>query len=139
MRYLINICALFFLTNLAMGQVQVFDSDGSLDFEYVEQIDSLDNAAKMKISLNDFRAHISRELNYPKNSRLTGNKGLVIAKFYIDNFGKTSRLTIIKSVNEKLDTEAKRVIESFKKWPVPRYKGKNLHFEIVVPINFKLS
>jgi len=139
MKHLINIFAICLLTNLAIGQVQVFDASGKLDFEYVEQIDSLDNAAKMKTSLNDFRAYISRELNYPKNSRSTGNEGLVIAKFYIDNFGKTSRLTIIQSVNEKLDSEAKRVIKSYKKWPVPRYKGKNSHFEVVVPINFRLS
>lgn len=139
MKYLINIFALFFLTNLAIGQVQVYDSNGKLDFEYVEQIDSLDNAEKMKISLNDFRNHISRELKYPKNSKMTGTEGQVIAKFYIDNLGKTSKLTILKSVNEKLDNEAKRVIKSYKKWPIPIYKGKNSYFEIVVPINFRLS
>jgi protein TonB len=66
-------------------------------------------------------------------------EGKVIAKFYIDNSGKISRLTILKSVNEELDNEAKRVIESYRKWPIPRYKGKNSNFEIVIPINFILD
>ena len=139
MKHLIYIFALCLLTNLATGQVQVFDSSGKVDFDYIEKIENLDNTNKLKISLNDFRDHISRELKYPKHSKMTGNEGMVIVKFYINKLGKATRLTFIKSVNEKLDTEAKRVIESYKKWPVPRYKGKKSHFEVVVPINFRLS
>jgi len=125
--------------NNIIGQVQIYDSNGNFEFEYVLLSDSLDNAAKMKISLSDFRNHISQKLKYPKNSRMAEIEGKVIAKFYIDNSGSVSRLTILKSVNEELDNEAKRVIESYRNWPVPRYKGKNSNFEIVIPINFILD
>ena len=122
-----------------IGHIQVFDSSGKFDYEYISAPDSLDNASQMKASLIDFTNHISKNIKYPENSNRIGIEGEVRAKFHIDASGKLSRLTLTETVYEELDNEAIRVIESFNKWPIPKYKGKNTTLVIVAPIVFRLT
>jgi TonB family protein len=125
--------------NHIIGPIQAFDSNGKFDYEYISVLDSLDNASEMEVSLTDFRNHISQKINYPKHSRRAEIEGKVMVQFSIDASGKGSRLRLTKAVYKDLDREAIRVIESFNKWPIPKYKGKNTNLMLVAPIEFRLA
>lgn len=126
-------------SNNLIGQVKSYDSNGKFDLEYMVLFDSLDNSGAFQLSLSNFRTHISRKLKYPKNARIAEIHGRVMTKFYINNLGQLERFSILQSVNNDLDNEAKRVITTFNKWPIPMYKGKSTFVEIYMPINFSLD
>ena len=128
-----------FKNDHVIGHIQVFDSTGKFDYEYISELDSLDNASQMKVSLSHLRNHIAKEVKYPEKANRMGIEGKVMVRFSVDASGKVTRLTLTKRVYKELDNEAIRVIESFKKWPVPTYKGKNTNLVIVTPIDFRLA
>ncbi len=127
-----------FKNNNILGLVEKFDTKGNLDLQYIVITDSLDNAKEFHTRINDFRYFVEHKIRYPKNSRNDLIEGEVLTKFYINKKGDVERLTILKSKNEELDNKAKRVILSYKKWPIPIYKGEATYIEFIFPVIFAL-
>ena len=128
-----------YIDNNSTGLIRTYDSNGNIDLEYIYKIDSLDNSMKFKSRINDFRYHVGNNLRYPENARKAFIEGTVMTKFYINKQGEIDRFEITESVNDLLDKEAERVIRSFKKWPIPKYKGENTFIELTFPVVFYLQ
>lgn len=124
--------------NNSVGLIRKYNSQGDLELEYIYKIDSLDNSKKFMSRINDFQYYVSNNLRYPELSRKASIEGKVMTKFYINNEGKVEGLEITESVNSQLDNEAKRVITSYKKWPIPLYKGNSTYIELSFPVIFML-
>ncbi|MBN2260296.1 MAG: TonB family protein [Clostridiales bacterium] len=124
--------------NKIVGLIQNYDTTGKFEFEYIYDIDSLDNSKRFKQCINNFGYYVSKNLKYPKNSLMSEIEGKVLTQFFIDNTGNITKFSIVKSVNEELDNEARRVIYKYKRWEIPKYKGENTFFEIYFPVIFSL-
>ncbi len=125
--------------NKITGKVQLFDSNGNIRFEYVSDLEDLDNRIEFKNAIYNFRIYASRHLNYPRKIRKEGIQGKALVYFYIDSLGQPYGLKIQESLNEVLDQEAIRVIKSYKKWPVPKYMGKSTFVFFSIPVIFVMD
>lgn len=127
-----------FIDNRIIGVTQVFDSTGNFEFDLIYDIDSLDNVRNINLALIKCVNHISKKAKYPRSSRITGDEGKVIIEFYVGKGGVSSRHSVYKSADPDLDNEAIKIVKSFKNWPSPKYKGKEVYTRFYIPINFRL-
>jgi TonB family protein len=122
-----------------IGKIKLFKRTGELDIEYCDKIDSLDNSDEMLKKTIDFRKYISDNIRYPRKARRKGIQGTVYTRFFINPKGKIERLSILRGVNEDLDSEAKRVVLSGYSFISPIYKGEKTYLEIIFPIAFRVQ
>jgi TonB family protein len=130
---------IFYRNNQQVGLVKSFDDKGDFEFEYCSNLDSLDNSGDVKRSINNFWYYVSKKLKYPKSAIQSETEGKVVTQFYINEAGEVFRFEIVKSVNEEMDTEARRIVLSYNKWSIPRYKGKNTKIFCSFPIIYQLK
>jgi TonB family protein len=81
---------------------------------------------------------IQENLKYPEAARMDGLEGKVFVEFMVDSDGAVKNATIKRGVNDILDSEAIRVIESLPNWIPPVIEGKAVATTMVIPINFIL-
>jgi len=78
-------------------------------------------------------------INYPETCRKDSIQGRVIITFVVEKDGSISSAEVVKSVHEKLDTEALRVINAMPKWKPGKQRGKVVRVEYAIPVKFKLD
>ena len=89
-------------------------------------------------SPNQFRYFISKTLKYPEQAYWESVSGKVYTTFEINNIGKVVNVDVVKSVNQYLDAEAKRVVELSPYW-VPGFQDQiPVSVEFTFPIVFQL-
>lgn len=81
---------------------------------------------------------LSKSLRYPILAKDDKIEGKVYVSFVVDTDGSITDVNIVKSVNELLDKEAKRVIESMPKWKPGKQNGTIVRVKYTIPIIFKL-
>jgi len=124
--------------NEIVGTFQTYDPDGNPDLEVLWEIDSLDNGLLFSERIDDFHRHVHLNLKYPEGLAVAEIEGKVRTQFYVDGRGKINRFEIISSPNVAFSDEARRVIESYWRWPKPKYKGESVWVEFTFPVNFVL-
>ena len=83
-----------------------------------------------------FYKFLGKNLKWPGDTEATGK---VIVDFYIEKNGRLTNFKIVKSMGEKLDAEALRVLKKSPKWIPGRLNGKKVRVKHEVSINFTLS
>ena len=87
-----------------------------------------------------FYEFISKNIDYPLSAREAGAEGRVYVQFVVNENGKITEPTVIKSSNnEACDLEALRVVSNAPDWNPGRQRGKAVNQKVVVPINFRLE
>jgi TonB family protein len=90
----------------------------------------------------EWLAFLNKNLHYPRSAVRNKIEGTVLVQFIINEEGKITDLTVIKSVDPDLDAEAVRVItKSSGKWPpaifggrlVKSYKKQPTPFNVLIP------
>lgn len=82
---------------------------------------------------------LRQNIKYPASCRDENIQGRVMVEFIIEKDGSISNVAIVKSVEERLDNEATRVISIMPDW-TPGYNGDvPVRVKYTIPINFKLS
>lgn len=127
-----------YVNNVINGKVKTFLQDGSLDFEYIKILDSLDNANEIYESAKSFSKHLGKEVKYPKKSRMNKIQGSVIFNFFIDQKGKVCRIEIIEGLDDEINAAALKAMRSDFTWPIPKYKNEPIFVELRMPIHFKM-
>ncbi|QTN38468.1 TonB family protein [Cryomorphaceae bacterium] len=91
-------------------------------------------------------AHIQDEFTYPERdlqqrTMLENNRerGVVEVYFEINELGLIERAKVVRSVNDELDAEALRVIESLPPMEPARANGRAVQVRYVVPISVNLN
>ena len=88
---------------------------------------------------NTFANWIGDHLKYPESAKKAGVQGRVTLQFTIGKDGKVGDVKVMRGVNEEIDAEAVRVVESSPKWKPGRIDGKAVPVAFTLPINFKLD
>ena len=83
--------------------------------------------------------YLREAINYPPNAKASGIEGRVIVQFIINLDGSISDAHVLRGVNQDLDKEALRVINSMPKWKPGTNKGENVRVRYTIPVNFRLN
>lgn len=85
----------------------------------------------------EMQSFITRNINYPEEAG--GEQGRVIVEFVVNKDGSISDVKVIRGLNEVLDKEAARVIQSMPNWKPGKQRGKTVRVRYSVPVMFRLK
>lgn len=108
------------------------DSQGT--YNYTERV----VRPSYKKGIDAFYQYLSNNIAYPFNAKRNRIQGLVMLSFVVEKDGHISQIKVVKSVNEELDSEAKRVLAKSKNWIPGMRFGKPVSVVCTSPINFSL-
>ncbi|MBT1710011.1 TonB family protein [Fulvivirgaceae bacterium PWU5] len=83
--------------------------------------------------------YLMKVVKYPSEARNKRIQGSVFTSFIVDERGKITDMTVVKSVSPELDAEAVRVIGTMKAWQPATIGAKAVKSRFVLPIKFKLG
>lgn len=87
----------------------------------------------------EFYAHVSKQLKYPRKALEVNVSGKVYVKFVVDRDGALSNMEVVRGIGFGCDEEALRVLSSAPKWKPAKQRGKLVRQQMVIPIFFKLA
>lgn len=87
----------------------------------------------------DFRDYIVKNLKYPTEAVENGLQGKVYVSFVVEPDGSVSNVRVTKGIDESLDQEAIRVVESSPKWQPGTQRGKPVRVAYAFPVVFSLE
>ncbi len=82
---------------------------------------------------------VSACMRYPKQSMDAGVQGRVMVSFVVDEDGSVTDVEVLKSVDNLLDWEAKRIVKRMPRFTPGIRNGRPSRFRYNIPINFKLQ
>ena len=86
------------------------------------------------------RKYIAKNVKYPQEARENEIEGKVYVRFVVTKTGNIDDVTVVRSVDEILDNEAVRVIQTLPKWkPAETADGEKVNVWYTVPIIFLLK
>ena len=68
-----------------------------------------------------------------------GNKGSIYVKFVIEKDGSVSNVSLLKGINDRLNNEAIRVIQTLPRWQPARNGGRAVRMSFTLPIRLKTN
>lgn len=83
--------------------------------------------------------YLQKNLKYPASCQEAGIQGRVIVSFVVEKDGKISKVEVIRPVNEKLDAEAVRVVQSMPSWTPGEQQGKKVRSKFQLPVVFRIQ
>lgn len=86
----------------------------------------------------DLKQWLKRNLNYPSIAAEMNIQGKVFIQFVVEKDGSISNIKVMRGVDESLDKEAVRVIQSMPKWIPGKQRGKAVRVAYHLPITFEL-
>ncbi|WP_299527481.1 energy transducer TonB [uncultured Lutibacter sp.] len=80
--------------------------------------------------------YLSKNIRYPRNSRIASTRGKVLVSFNVEKDGKITNTEVIKGVNLILNKEAKRVVSNMPNWKPALLDGLPVRELLTIPIVF---
>jgi len=84
-------------------------------------------------------AYISEHTQYPEVAKENNIQGRVIVRFCVTSKGGVDKVSILKGVDQELDKEAMRVVQSLPAFKPGKQGGKPVPVWYMVPITFTLK
>ena len=85
------------------------------------------------------RKYIAENVRYPEMAKENDIQGTVYVRFVVDTDGSVKNVEVIRGVDQLLDKEAIRVVQSLPKWKPGKQRGKAVKVSHSVPIKFQLQ
>lgn len=107
--------------------------------EYVEVYDSymVDSAPQFPGGDIAMMKFINRERRYPINAYNNGIEGRVRCSFVVNEDGRISHVSVLKSVEHSLDNEAVRIISEMPDWEAGEVDNKPVPVYCIISIPFR--
>ncbi len=91
-------------------------------------------------NLSDFRNWVMMRLRYPKEAAMANIQGTVTLSFVIEADGSIVEVEQIRSPDDALFEEAKRVVlNSSGMWSAGKQRGENVRVKYMLPVIFRLT
>ena len=100
--------------------------------------DSPEVLPSSNMDIDKFYRFIISELHYPESAADEGVEGRVIVSFVVEKDGSLTHFETLNSPDERLSTEAIRVIRMTAPWHPAQNKKKSVRSRFSMPINFSL-
>lgn len=130
---LIFICSLLSLNIFAQENGRMEPVQGSDVFTIVEEMPEFPGG------IEGMMKYLRENIKYPAEAKDTGASGTVYINFIVDTDGKIINSKILRGVNEPLNNEALRVINTMPLWKPGKQKGKAVKVSYNLPIRFALD
>jgi TonB family protein len=78
-------------------------------------------------------------LKYPAEAEKAGKQGRVVVTFVVGKDGAVNNVKVVRSVDEKLDAEALRVVNAMPKWQPGKQRGQEVNVMYTIPVTFRLA
>ena len=78
-------------------------------------------------------------LKYPAEAEKAGKQGRVVVTFVVGKDGAVNNAKVVRSVDEKLDAEALRVVNAMPKWQPGKQRGQEVNVMYTIPVTFRLA
>jgi len=83
--------------------------------------------------------YLMKNIKYPAICQEMGIQGRVVVGFVVNKDGSIQNVTVLSSVNEKLDAEAIRVVSSMPAWTPGEMQGQKVRTKFQLPVTFRLA
>ena len=83
--------------------------------------------------------YLMKNIKYPAICQEMGIQGRVVVGFVVNKDGSIQDVTVLSSVNEKLDAEAVRVVELMPTWTPGQMQGHAVRSKFNLPVTFRLA
>jgi len=83
--------------------------------------------------------YFANNMRYPESAKKNKIQGRVVVQFIVDSKGRVKQAKVLRSVNEDMDAEALRLVNSMPRWKPGREKGRVMDMKLTVPVVFKMS
>ena len=100
---------------------------------------ALDKAASFPGGTSALIAWLNEHFLYPAEARRNNIQGKVRVQFIIDENGNIINPTVVKKVNELLDNEALRLVNTMPKWSAGLRAGQKVRSYFTLPVAFNLG
>lgn len=87
---------------------------------------------------DSFIKYVQQNIKYPENALENGVEGKVTVSFVVDATGKIRNAKVVNGVDDELNAEALRVVESAPAWAPAKQNGKNVPVTCSIPVTFKI-
>ena len=87
---------------------------------------------------DSFVKYVQQNIQYPQNALENGVEGKVTVNFVVDANGKIRNAKVVNGVDDELNAEALRVVESAPAWTPAKQNGKNVPVTCSIPVTFKI-
>jgi TonB family protein len=125
---------LFFQTSLH-GLAQTADTSGRPNKVFTK----VDKPAEFPGGQEGWRAHLEKNLRYPKKAVRRQTQGVVRVQFVVDTTGLVKDVVAMNDPGDGLAEEAVRVIETGGRWVPAEQKGKKVIYRHIQAITFLLQ
>ena len=85
------------------------------------------------------RKYIAENVRYPEMAKENDIQGTVYVRFVVDTDGSVKNVEVIRGVDQLLDKEAIRVVQSLPKWKPGKQRGKAVRVSYQLPVYFRLQ
>lgn len=89
--------------------------------------------------MSSFTVWMMNQMKYPEKARDEKIGGRVVVKFTITSEGKLSDTEIVKSPDEMLSEEVRRILALSPDWTPGKVDGKNVDVTVMLPVVFAIS
>jgi TonB family protein len=118
---------------LAYDELKQHDSFVTADGDVFTVVEKMPEYVGGQAALGEY---LGENIKYPKTALDAGITGVVFTQFIVNPDGKISDVSILRGVNDDLNNEALRVVESMPAWNPGEQQGKRVKVKFVLPIKF---
>lgn len=111
----------------------------SITFVDSEVFDAVEQKPEFPGGEEAMMKFLIENVRYPEAAFKAGAQGRVLVNFIIEQDGSISNAHVAQKVNEYLDEEAVRVVDSMPKWAPGMQDGKAVRVKYTLPIAFCLN
>ena len=120
-------------------------SDDDTPFMFVEKmpgfgkcIDMPDSEERHKCTQQEIIKYVSLNTSYPQTAKEAGIQGTVYVYFVVGKDGFVRDARVLRKVNDELDAEALRVVNSLPQFEPGTQRGKNVSVQYTIPIRYMI-
>jgi TonB family protein len=121
---------------LAEGEVAIGVIDNDKDDRVWDVVEQMPKFPGGDGALMDF---LHKSIKYPAEAEKAGKQGRVVVVFVVGKDGAVNNAKVVRSVDEKLDAEALRVVNAMPKWQPGKQNGQDVNVKFTIPVTFKLN
>ena len=122
-----------------VADFSLIDSNKRTEIDSDKVFSSVEEMPKFPGGDEALLKYVGMHLNYPKEALRNNVQGKCILKFVVTKIGTIGKITIVRSLSQECDEEAKRVVRTLPEFFPGRQNGRPVNVWYTLPVNFRLS
>lgn len=144
MKVFIILCSILTHTSQSFAQTHptspppVIENREMVPRVVADVVDFPDVDASFPGGMDSMTIWIKENLKYPEISKELGDQGRVYVMFVVNTDGSITDISVVRSIANELDIEAKRLVRSMPNWNPGRVNGSPVRSRLRLSVDFLL-